>query len=796
MKKRLLGRLIALGTVSAIAVSALSIAATYAAYLNHRKAEVSGSVNADFSAYFAGGNGEQSTPYLIATADQIVALERLTKLGVFDSSTHFMLNADIDFGDKILTPIGTENAPFLSRFDGNGHHLKNVRISSEGGEDVGFFGYVGSGGDIRNIIFDSVEVTSEGATTPAVENPLAARFDNGDGTTLLNPKLAANSSLAPTISGQRLVLPTAQKVTDKGGHSYDVDYRYNDPTIFDADGTLLNAVTGLEASIFYTTVDATIRESYYDSKTGGLRFATYVIQRYEVYIRRESNGTQTFSTSADYPTIPTATMFYEGADLNLNRHYYTETGTNAHITEPRHLVYVGLCIGHLDGKASNIGVYQSKLTARIKEQVSFSTLIGKRTTDTNLLDSRNANYFEDMDYNEFLKNNTVTSEGYPATTNSSKTRYNDPITDFDAPLDASGKPIGEGIQFPDAFKMFGYMKPVEKSGLTSYEYDEEGNIIDTLKDQTYRGLLLNKDLTYKILGSSPFLGISRYYGMEVNNGFWFWASLSIDSINWFMNILTQLFGKNPSFQIKLQVVYSVDDCITATENGTSFQMQLSKMSVDKTPLGGGLITADGSGTWTDKSDSGKPSTVCTNSEQSNIIQTYEFSDIAQSDTSWIGGSDTNKQFTPMYAFGLKNATGAAGTSNVNIYGIKFTLTSANGNSTNNLANIDFIYGIDSGIVNYTPSPGAWGAGSWTKWVSQSNADINFLLAEYPASETNTGISAADVQSGLVYTVSRSKDGIFGPNVTVNYKELGTENVNLAPNDKSSVARISRDTALT
>ena len=70
--------------------------------------------------------------YTITSADQLKSIR-------LDLAGEFTLDADIDMeGADVWTPIGTEAAPFTGKILGNGHKIKNIKISGE--NNVGFIG--------------------------------------------------------------------------------------------------------------------------------------------------------------------------------------------------------------------------------------------------------------------------------------------------------------------------------------------------------------------------------------------------------------------------------------------------------------------------------------------------------------------------------------------------------------------------------------------------------------------------------------------------------------------------------
>lgn len=72
------------------------------------------------------------------------------------------LEADIDLGYSLWTPIGTKETPFAGKFVGNGHVISNLNISSYS-SNVGFFGYVT--GEISDFTIDNASVYVGGANT-------------------------------------------------------------------------------------------------------------------------------------------------------------------------------------------------------------------------------------------------------------------------------------------------------------------------------------------------------------------------------------------------------------------------------------------------------------------------------------------------------------------------------------------------------------------------------------------------------------------------------------------------------
>lgn len=110
---------------------------------------------------FAGGNGTDIFPYLIASSAQLAYLaDRINNHGEPDNNTHYKLVRNLNLKNHEWTPIGLRlESSFKGHFDGNGKTIKGMLIS-ENSDYAGLFG-VTSGAHIQNLNLDegSIEVT-------------------------------------------------------------------------------------------------------------------------------------------------------------------------------------------------------------------------------------------------------------------------------------------------------------------------------------------------------------------------------------------------------------------------------------------------------------------------------------------------------------------------------------------------------------------------------------------------------------------------------------------------------------
>jgi hypothetical protein len=137
--------------------------------------------------------GEPNDPYQIATAADLIALGETP--GDYDKC--FILTADIDLDPKlpgrkvfdkaVIAPTPAtwgKDPPFAGVFDGQGHMIKNLRVT--GGSNLGVFGHVGDEATVSNLGLEAVEVsdlTAYGQCTGGLvgwnEGSIVASYSSG-----------------------------------------------------------------------------------------------------------------------------------------------------------------------------------------------------------------------------------------------------------------------------------------------------------------------------------------------------------------------------------------------------------------------------------------------------------------------------------------------------------------------------------------------------------------------------------------------------------------------------------------
>jgi len=118
------------------------------------------------AATYSGGDGTAANPYQIANKTDLLTLAATTA----DYNKCFILTADIDMGGQVFTTAiiapdtdsvrsGFQGTQFTGIFDGTGHVISNLTITASTKDYIGLFGYVGSGGQIRNLGVENANIT-------------------------------------------------------------------------------------------------------------------------------------------------------------------------------------------------------------------------------------------------------------------------------------------------------------------------------------------------------------------------------------------------------------------------------------------------------------------------------------------------------------------------------------------------------------------------------------------------------------------------------------------------------------
>jgi hypothetical protein len=106
---------------------------------------------------FAGGDGSESSPYLVCDPVQLQRVDEHLEAG-----TYFLQTADIDMTGFTFTPIGEASfggpPQFFGVYDGGGYSILNLEINAPSTDVIGLFGKTGEGSEVRNVGLQNVNL--------------------------------------------------------------------------------------------------------------------------------------------------------------------------------------------------------------------------------------------------------------------------------------------------------------------------------------------------------------------------------------------------------------------------------------------------------------------------------------------------------------------------------------------------------------------------------------------------------------------------------------------------------------
>lgn len=101
------------------------------------------------------GKGTADDPYIIATADDFNKVAGFVTDNSFGfPGFHFLMTADIDFGETPVRPVSGASTSFAGVFDGGDHTISNAVVDNSAStdpNDASLFPYLGQNGVIRNL---------------------------------------------------------------------------------------------------------------------------------------------------------------------------------------------------------------------------------------------------------------------------------------------------------------------------------------------------------------------------------------------------------------------------------------------------------------------------------------------------------------------------------------------------------------------------------------------------------------------------------------------------------------------
>ena len=181
--------------------------------------------------YFKSGTGISTDPYIISQPKHFYNLAWLQNIGAFQGTTpYFQIDPDAENGildmagylkgeenyTGAIPPIGNSTYPFVGVIDGGGATIKNLWVSTDEadwyedpgvnysvGNDVGLFGKIAPGSDIKNFYLENIEVTTTIEDENATLGIIAGYVDgNISNIGVIGAKLSFKSGKSVTVASE------------------------------------------------------------------------------------------------------------------------------------------------------------------------------------------------------------------------------------------------------------------------------------------------------------------------------------------------------------------------------------------------------------------------------------------------------------------------------------------------------------------------------------------------------------------------------------------------------------------
>ena len=811
--------------VSSLVIS--FVAFTYAAYLNHEAHKHTINVKIDYSEYF--DKSSQLHTYVITTPEHINNLSKLVAMGVFGPNDTFLLGGNIDcstFNDPLI-PIGSDDTPFYSVFDGQGYKISYLKVVGNDVADVGMFGYVANGATIKNFLLDSPIVSVTGSISNYSEDSYLIRNNNPFrkkfGADLYS--LAKSFSLNPTDNTS-----DAKKEFTKFQIKYD-NYSNTEFKDFPIKAYVSKSNILTEGSDFnfalqqsysgdsqYFTIEMYIEGLVFDSETKNYFYSRISLEKFKVYLNvvKDSNGK---ITPIGFVKDPEDIHVYKKTIETLPTHIITDKPYNYY---NQHVVNAGIVVGHLDGNASYIGVKNGTLKANNRPYRSNSILIGKKIDDDDVssLSREHVNFRENAEIGDELQFGSPSTKSGDIDSDT-QNRYISNIY--------TGGTYGfsEAARDNDYLKIYGSQNQTTDANNLKFVKmrDEEGNESKFLsfrdsmecyhsKSETYKGGIFGATFNYR--GSKNFYRencISMWVSTETSSGLGnVINNLLSTSGDFYLNfnfdyILFDTLGddiSNDGFsKAKLKIMSSTKrssrgghnwllgalDYYSYTQNGyerPEDENGVVYYNAKTVPIGS--ATGNNDAGYVDSSVSAYPLsfskddvTPCTDINQTQ----YESSFVKHKNISVVSNTGlfkwdyTGNNRTPIFCVGLDLSECVEGQGIAfNILDFTVTLSSLNGNYSSEPLTVDYFTG--------TPQ---YNNGEWSNWPMNSNVKVQTscfskLVDDSAYNEENKTFSPYPkmtfipyIPSNYTITTSRSSDTNNVGVITISYSNSPHASVN-------------------
>lgn len=545
MKKRLVNYkiyFISVITILIISIVVSLFGLSFAAYLNTEKQNQSININMDYSKYFDEENSDPlNKKYAISNSEHLRNLSKLVAIGAFTPDFKFNLIKNITFEGEPLIPIGSDNTPFYSTFDGQGNTISNLTVVGSDLSDVGMFGYVANGAIIKNFLLDYPYVSAKGTyldnqyTTDAFlirdNNPFRVKYGSDLDTLAKSFKLEVTDSKNDSMSefsnfkisyvNNDNIPFTVKTYVNKNGY------------VTTSDGFNFTRDTSYNLASSYFTVEVyieglvEINEEYFYSR--------YTLERFKIYYKTNENNNGGYSPVGFVQNSGDPKCYRKTIEVPPT---HIASGAETYNYYNQHVVFAGIVCGHLDGQAEYIGVSNGTLYADHRSFRSNSILIGKRIDDDDY-SSLSKEYIH-VDKASIGQLEWAKPSGYDTGT---KNRYISNIYNKD-----SNNNFSESAR--NYVRIYGSQEQNNNDGGVRLEQ----LTIDNVETKT---LAFYDSIDCYLTESSSFIVDLGTNNMFKNNCISMW--ITMDQTTGFGNVISELLNSSGDFYIKFKFNYVLFD---------------------------------------------------------------------------------------------------------------------------------------------------------------------------------------------------------------------------------------------
>lgn len=727
MKRR---KSLILALISAIVVSVSAVVAfSYASYVYNHRFESPVEFNTGLlKSYFAGGEGTSNDPYVIEEPIHLRNLQKLNVFGVFSENTHFKLSdniptAGMNYEGDDLFPIGSEDNPFYSQFDGNGKRINALVVNGSQTSDIGMFGYTAMNSMVKNFVLSAptIKVTSDNnPNSLSNANPMAPLFANAtEGAPSLQLTLTVKSGQTPAY-----FTTNKSSLVGSNGVTYEIHYKSSDESLLsfneNNDRWSVSTPSGAKDGEFFPVqLTARVYGVYQNM------IISYLLERWHINVTHDNN------------------VNIENTAQNIHPGHWKTIHATANEGAGPHGTYVGFFIGHSDGDAEHLGLYggtsssqaaNAKLIVEGRQVSSFLTLIGRSVND-NVRDDANATFAHRyFDFNEIIN-----EAGAPVSPKIDPVNFTLPanptahgqIANYFTTINTRATNISKYYGLSnDEVKYIRFYPTLSNGSATFNELDENNNPISVTKNTLSFSNKPLKGLVYNKKGG--FLNLQRVnQDYALHNALWIY--MTTDNIPGGFGGLFSRHDKR--FEIKLTITYIA----SSSSLNNNFQILFNGYKPT-----GGLFAPNlvQSTNWQDLAtqtdDEGTPLFVPSqhplipldenNNPMQNQVVTQEINFSIHTNAMGVSGD-----YHTMIGFGVgKTRQGAVIYNSTNddnymstvafnhdnfdlqILDVDLFFTSKSGEYARQINNVDYIYSIPT-----------YSNGTWSNWNRASGVNVYF-----------------------------------------------------------------------